>query len=267
MNDNICYVSAFLDLEREKWTHFTRTFEEYFISFLPLVDLVSMDSNCQLVLFIDEKRVEKVKSCITSTNIFVIDINKQWMKSNSVLWNRLDRESEIMNLDRFKKLISHRIHCPETTNPNYTLINHAKIDFVNYAINLFDNFNYFCWVDFGYFSKRENIPQALINIDKLDKNRINYTLINPIDDNDKNIIYTLRMAPEKIGGFFFLGDKKSLREYQKLYHYIHKSLQDINIVDDDQHLALQCYFSNPDLFCMHHLGAWHKAFLKFSKIK
>ena len=38
-----------------------------------------------------------------------------------------------------------------------------------------------------------------------------------IDENDYNAIYTLRVAPEKIGGFFMFGNRDNMKEYRELY--------------------------------------------------
>jgi len=42
-----------------------------------------------------------------------------------------------------------------------------------------------------------------------------------------------------------------MAEYQALYHETLEYFQDNNIADDDQHLALRCYFKNPNLFKLH----------------
>lgn len=121
-------------------------------------------------------------------------------------------------------------------------------------------------VDIVYTSGIGFHPLPQLHLTKIDADRVNYTLINPIDPLvDKNIMYTLQNAPEKVGGFFFCGNKESLIVYRELYHRVHELLQHQSIVDDDQHLALLCYLERPDLFCMHHLGGFHKALTTFQK--
>lgn len=262
---SICYVTAFLDIQRENWSTFRRTFDEYFQAFTPLIDLFKDDNNNHLVVFMDKKRSEKVKQYVNNLqNVTVIDIDEDYLQNNSILWKRLPKEIEIINSIEYKKVVSHRLSYPEHSNPRYTLINHAKIDFVNLAVQMVTN-PYFCWVDFGYFSKPENIPKRLLDVNLLDRNKINYTLINPISVIDSNVLYTLQNAPEKIGGFFFFGSRERMIEYQKLYHLVHETFQKNNIADDDQHLVLQCYFAKPDLFALHAVGGWHKALLAFQK--
>lgn len=247
----ICYVSGFLDLKREKWSHFSRSFDKYFAAFKLLADLFKTKSESCLVVFIDKIHYATVFEYTKNIErITLVQIDRDWLHENSPLWQRLNREREIMQSASHIELIKHRFKCPETHNPEYTLINHCKIDLIFEAMKKV-NYEYYAWVDFGYFSSSENWSGKLLDSNKLSLTTINYSLINLIDDMDKNIIYTLVEAPEKIGGFFFFGRKDKLIEYRKLYHKVHKTLQDINIVDDDQCMALQCYFKNPSLFTLH----------------
>lgn len=264
---SICYVTAFLDLERESWLTFSRKFDDYLKGFTPYIYMFEKCKDnplFKMVCFIDEKRIEMVQKLNPPSNMILIKINEKYLNDHSVLWRRLNEETRIINSESYKNKVKHRLHFPENTNPRYTLINHSKIDFVNLAFDIV-NSEYYCWVDFGYFSKEINIPTYMIDINKLNKNRINYTLINKIQDKDKDYMYTLTCAPEKIGGFFFFGDKQNLKQYQKLYHKVHDQFQKLEIVDDDQFMALQCYFENPSLFHLHYLGEWHKALSAFQK--
>ncbi len=264
---SLCYVTAFLDIGREQWSSFSRTFDTYFENFKPHVDMFRTldytDLKYDFVIFIDKEYAEKIRQyCENIKNIKIFEIDNDFMIKNIPVWSKLEKETEIMNSSMYKNTVSHRLHFPENNNPRYTLINHAKIDFVNLAMNFVDS-EFFCWVDFGYFQDRNRIPRNPLDVLKLDKERINYTTINQIDDQDKNILYTLQHAPEKVGGFFFFGSRKSLQEYQKLYHSVLYTFQNLGIADDDQHIALRCYFIKPELFRMHHLGIWHRALMYF----
>jgi hypothetical protein len=169
-----------------------------------------------------------------------------------------------MRSDSFRNTIPHRLCFPEHTIPEYTLINHCKIDFICYAIdNDISDAGYYAWVDFGYCRFPEITPKRLLDLGKLDLDRVNYTLINNLDDRDKNIFYTLMNAPERIGGFFFFGNKKILKEYQALYHGILTRYQQYGIADDDQALAVACYWESPDMFHLHGPWGWHKALVRF----
>jgi hypothetical protein len=261
MSDRLCYVTAYLELGREKWTDFQRSFELYFQNFTPLVDLFNQEPRStlhELVVFIDTIHYHRVKNYVgINPNITVVPIDENFMKNNIPAWERLDRETEIMNSEFYKTILAHRLKYPEHHNPKYTLINHAKIDFVNTAF-LLSTCEYFCWVDFAYCNP-QGVPETLIDINLLDKERINFVLINPFTERDRDVRYTILNAPERVGGGFFFGNRKMLVSYQQLYHKVHIWFQQQNLADDDQHLITQCYFPNKDFFKMEHLGGWFKA--------
>ena len=262
------FVTAFLDIGRNDWKEFQRTTNTYVESFLRLYNQIrQLRTTETLVVFLDEKLIQSVSASLVdrasladrASWITIVPINEKFMMENSPLWKRLPREIEIMNSTEYKNLMKDRLQFPEHNNPRYTLINHAKIDFVAIAMEMLPLDEHFCWVDFGYCSSERLIPNK-ITMEKYDKNTVCYTLINQLDNNDRYIMYTLQMAPEKFGGFFFHGNRDTLTRYRKLYHEIHNDFQLNNIADDDQHIAMRCYFAQPELFSLYHLGAWHAAF-------
>jgi hypothetical protein len=266
----------FFDIGRDKWKNvFTRSFEQYLKEFEPFIPLFNKKTckNDLLVVFIDKKwenmlleKIEFYKIDNNSFNIKVVGIDNNFMNFLP-MWNTLKRENEVMHGEYFKAIVAQRHIYPEHSYPEYTLINHCKIDLICALIESKKiNYDYYCWVDFGFFKLKENIPEKLLDINKFNLQTINYTLINTIDDLDKNVYYTLKYAPEKIGGYFFLGHRNKLKEFQKLYHEILNYFQNtLNIVDDDQHLVLQCYFKNPSLFTMHYLGRWHSVLREYQQ--
>jgi len=264
----VCYVTAFYDMNRDNWSHYSRTFEDYLLSFLPFVDLFTRYSTggYEMVVFIDKKHQPRLQEIVPSNiGITLIGIDEEFMKNNIPMWSTIPREREIMNSPTYKKMIQHRSHCPETYIPEYTMINHCKIDFIGYTIDNLSTYQYLCWVDFGYFKKPEWIPTTMIDINKLDKDRVNYTLINKLTVMDSDPIYTLRYCPERVGGFFFFGNRDILKEYQALYHKMLYAYQySYRIADDDQALVLACYFEVPDMFRLHYTGKWHIALKYFS---
>ena len=271
--DSICYITLYYDIGRSGWTKFNRTFEEYLEHFKPFISLLNKDvcGDDEMLVFIDERYFENFNKIIKEyrTNIKIIAINDNFL-STLPMWKTADIEQEIMNNEEFKKKLGVRREFPEHNYSKYTLINHCKIDLIAKAIDMdFSKNNYYAWVDFGFFKLHDNIPCKLLDINKFEKEKINYTLINPINENDNDVNYNLMYAREKIGGFFFLGSKEKMIEYQKVYHKGLDVFQKIlSIADDDQHLVLQLYFMFPEMFCLHMTdGFWHTVFKYFQKIK
>jgi hypothetical protein len=265
-NDSLCLVTSFMDIGRDGWKVYSRTVDEYFTSFMPYIYL-----NHDVVVFMDDRHVQLLISFVNQlkpiANIIIIPINWKWMRTYIHAYSKIDTEQRIMDSIKFQKFIWHRKDCPETYCPEYNIMQHSKIDFVCYAIdNKLSDAVYFAWTDFGYFKNDammygKNKNKLDINKFKLDK--INFQTINPVDEDDKNIAYTLTYAPEKIGGFFYLGDSRLLKEYQQLYHEIYDEIHGLGLVDDDQHFMLRCYFRKKELFYLWDLGGWHKIYTTF----
>lgn len=266
-SENLCLVTAFLDIGRDGWHTYSRTVSEYMLSFLPYLRL-----NHDIIVFIDERHHKCLHDLINldpvNANVTLISINKEWMSQQIHAYTKLELESKIMNSKSFQHLIpEYRKGCPETYSPEYNMMQHAKTDFVWYAIdhNL-STAEYFAWTDFGYFKnstlQMENGKNRL-DITKFNLEKINFQTINRVDDNDNNVLYTLAVAPEKIGGFFHMGSRILLKEYRELYHMCHEELHRMGVVDDDQHIMLRCYFKRKDLFHLWDLGGWHKIYTEF----
>ena len=269
--DNIdyCLVTFFYDIGRKNWKNYKRLSEEYIESFNILL---KYDYN--MCIFVDDRYYDTLKAKIENSkfkkNKKLYPINESWLNKNIWSWSRLGQEREIMLSDYYKNLVQDRINSnyPENTIPEYTILTHSKIDFVNYVIenNLY-NANNYGWVDFGYFhnkNTKEFLPRNTLDINKFNINKINICLINDIDDQDRDIMYTLKYSPEKIGAYFFLGNKKTLKEFQELSHKWLIKYQSLNICDDEQSLWIQCYFENINLFKKHIFYKWHSALTHFS---
>ena len=261
---SLCIVSAFFDIGRGEWDTFTRSTEQYINNFRPYVGL-----GHNMVVFIDNRHVKTMEDVIetggeSSGRIKLVPISRKWMMDNIYAYKQLAREKEIMESDKFKKLTMHRRSHPECSKPEYNIIQHAKIDFVAYVINnRLSESDYFAWSDFGYFQHPSRIPRSSLDINKFDLERVNFQAISELSERDFNVPYTLIYAPERIGGFFYLGNAKNLLKYQELYHKICKEFHKLGIVDDDQHIMIQSIAREPSLFKVWNLGGWHLVYNHF----
>jgi hypothetical protein len=263
-------VTFFYDIGRDSWSSYPRKAMEYINSF----DMF-LNYEYKMIIFIDDRYYDILKERVLKSKYpetkKLIPINENWFYENIWAWSRLEKEKAIMNSQKYKHLLIKRIenNYPENINPHYTILTHSKIDVVNYAIDsgLIED-DYVGWVDFGYFHNKSDerfIPNSVIDENKLDKERVNLCLINPIDDNDKGIVYTLLNAPEKIGAYFFWANKENMKEFQTLCHNWLDAFQTMEFADDEQGVWLQCFFENTNLFKCHVFYAWHKALKEFSR--
>lgn len=277
---NICYITCFYDIGRDKWNNkFKRDFNTYIESFEIYLKLFSHEElnkyskikdisiNYELIVYLDEIRLNTFfnKYNISNTNIKVIPINQHFMNKNIWAWKQLDRETAIMESDLFKSLLSNKLEIhPENIYPEYTLINHAKVDFIKYTIdNKLTNCNYICWIDFGYLAKKIYHPYKLLDPFKLNLEKINYTKVNNIINiNIKNPYINLINCPDYISGGFFFGRIDILSKYIELYHKTLKLYHSSWLCDDDQAIITYMELLYPDLFEFYYVN-WNYAFIYF----
>ena len=248
-------VTAFLDINREKWTSFKRTTTQYIESFINYFNYPS-----KMIIFIDDKYFDKFKELYEKSshkNSILIPINREWMNENIYAWQQLNKSNNIMNSEYYKNLLNIRIQngYPENIYPEYNAINHSKIDFICYAINnnLIKEDSFICWSDFGYFysilQNNPNIyPLLPIDIQKFNTNKLSFCLRDKLNNLDENMIHTLVQAPEKFTGSFFAGSRNLMVKLQELYHLSLNELYTNNISDDDQHIYIRCFLKEPELF-------------------
>lgn len=259
---SICLVSAYLNIDRQNWKIFQRSLDQYFNNFFPYTTIKH-----EMIVFMDDSLIDRLRDmCTNAPHITILPLNREFMKEHIHAYQRITRETEIMESERFKQLVAHRLHHPECCRPMYNIMQHAKIDFVNYVIDSgLSKADYYAWTDFGYFQLSNRIPKAPLNLNKFDLTRVNFQAMSDITEMDNNTIYTLQHAPERIGGFFYLGPKDQLKRYQTLYHEIYDEFHKMGIVDDDQHFMIKCLFRQPGLFKVWNLRGWHLVYNFFQQ--
>jgi len=272
LND-ITIVTAFLDIGRDKWpnSEFKRTTEFYIDSFLHYLNYPY-----KMVCYIDEKYIDKVIQVYEKSlyqNKKFIPINREWLTENTHAWKNIHNDIHILNSKPFKNFLGKRLEVmypngipdenrrehlfPENIYPEYNVLNHAKIDLINYSIEKGYIKTYFTgWSDFGYFASQHNLEitkfhKNILDINKFKRNKISFILRKPIDERDKNMEYTLFYAPNVFTGTFFCGPTDLMFPLQELYHNCTNELYRNFISDDDQHVYLRCYLKTPDLFDLH----------------
>lgn len=239
-----CFVTAFYDIGRSSWDNFTRTSENYLQIFGLLCQM-----KIPIVVYIDSRHLDAVQKLCSDNRpdgVFtqVVAIDGEFLRNNIKSWGYTEREREIMNDEGYKRAIRHRNHCPETKYPEYNCINHAKIDFIKYTIEnvVSPEVKYFGWVDFGYVRSTDLMPDdRTFRYEILKNDHVNMIYNNPMDERDRDPVYTLQFAPEKIMGGFWFGSKESLLKYWNIYHEALQSIHSMGIADDDQAVIVHAY--------------------------
>lgn len=261
-------ISSFYDIGREHWQVSGRNMEHYFLCFEEF-----FFQPYKQIVFIDDRYIDRIynmKKKYNDTKLTVIPINEEWMKKNIWCWNFLDKEIEIMSSESYLNLVKNRYTDPEVRYPKYTLINHAKIDFVCYAINnnLVED-DLVAWSDFGCRKNTDSSTYKMFNkfdFSLIDYNKLNVCILKDIIESDKDIIHQIINQNPTITGGFYIGNKMILKKYQELYHITLLTFQFYNLADDDQHIMLRCYLQCPELFKLRYTNnEWNLCYTFFEE--
>ena len=256
-NDNakLVIVTAFLDINRDAWNKYNKSTQQYVDAFY---NYFNYDN--YMVAFIDDRYINEVLNKYVNAKYKktkFIPINVKWMEDNIYAWKQLLKSTNIMKSQEYVTLVKSRIDagCPENMYAEYNAINHSKVDFINYAINLNHASvnDIICWSDFGYFNSVfhnncNEYPTFSLDKHKISPTHLSFFLRNKLDKDDENIMHTLLNAPEKFTGSFFAGPGNLMLELQTLVHSSLDELHAKHITDDDQHIYLRCYLKNHDIF-------------------
>lgn len=247
--DKIIFVTAYKDIGRELWYSCSRTNNEYFEYFHNLTQNIEY----KLAVFVEKEIEHELKIRYTfNDNIIFIDLNLV----NTFLCQFLSSQKVIMNSEIYKnKIPDDRKLVPEHFCAEYNLINHSKINFVSYTKNIYPNYKFYSWIDFGFVRNNlENVPRN-INISLLPEDKIVYQIYDKIDDRkDPNFMLGCHTI-------FFIGSSNIIpnslvERFEDLYRNKIIELEQHNIVDDDQALILQIYYDNPELFTIFQSKNW-----------
>ena len=263
-NEKITIVTAFYDIGRGNWGIMKRSVEYYINSFKNYLSL-----EYEMVVFIDDRYISSIITYL-SKNITIIPIHADFLENNIESWKNIEKDLLIMNSENYKKMLVNRIHNghPENIFPEYNCINHAKIDFIKYALP-FIKTSFVCWSDFGYHSSILNnnssiFPTDILDINLFNTSKINVCLMNKIKEYDS--ISILQNAPNIFTGSFYGLPVNLVNPFHELYHYCLNELYLLNISDDDQHILLKCYYKRPELFELYlSEGKWPEALTYFQK--
>ena len=272
MNNNgnggceITFVTNFYDIKRGEWnTRWRRTSDTYMDCFRVLARV-----RVPLIVYIHDVHYERARNICDEERsslqshqspqfppLTLVPYNEAFLKEHIRSWSYLDTEAAIMETAQYREWTRARSTCPETRDPKYNCINHAKIDFIRHAIQhggfvSSDHHHhhattsaktpqYYGWVDFGYLKPDEvgrTFPENgryVPNPEFMDPHKV--TLVvnahpDPVQCADP--VQTLVRAPELFTGCFWFGGRCALMRYWDQYHAAMRVMHAANVADDDQ---------------------------------
>jgi hypothetical protein len=248
--ENIIFVTAFKDIGRINWKNYQRSNDDYFNNFYNLAKNI----NYTLVVYLETDIINEVKKRYSFNNNIIF---KEFNEVEEIFFNKyMGAEKKIMSSSIYQRKIppSRKFKNPEHIYPDYTLINHSKINFLTHAKKNNPNYMFYAWIDFGYLRDINNIPKD-IDVSKLPKKIIYHALKTP----PKNRISPNEMlASEEVylTGSSYIVHNSLVEKFNLIYEYKILKWQLNYIADDDQNLVLQIYFDNPELFHLIQFEEW-----------
>jgi len=251
MNNDILFVTAFKDINRKSWSHYTRTNEEYYKYFINLAKGIEYN----LIVYVEDyvKKELLLRSSFGS-NVIFCNINDVFTFMDKYLEN----DKIVMASNIYKnKIPNERKNNPEHIYSEYNLMNHNKINFISNAKVCYPDYSFYSWIDFGFVREEMSIPRN-INISKLPHKIIYHNILVPsyyIDPND-----ILKTDNIYLTGSGYIIHSSLVKQFENLYDNKIKELHKNFISDDDQSVVLQIYFDNPNIFHLIQNNNWFSIF-------
>lgn len=241
----ITFITAFYNIGRETWdADYKRSVNTYIAAAKNYIRL-----GFKMVIFMDDRYLDFITDFSEEEmrGHIIIPIHRMWLEEHSYVWRQLAVDQKIMSSDVYKEYVQHRI-CegyPENKVPMYNVITNAKIDFIMYAITHgYVKDSVACWTDFGYFNSvlhnnPAEYPQNTPDIRKFPKDKLCFTVLNEIREEDSDMVYTLKEAPHVLATSFFGGSTNLYPIFQRCVHEALDEMHANGISDDDQHVYLR----------------------------
>ena len=251
----ITIVTAYFDIGRSNWKDYERGTNKY-ISYFKFWAKI----NNNIIIYTNKELVEEILSIrrdfglenkttvIGIENVFNCDKN---------LYNKIKTitENEITQYFHFHK----EIHRPEAWNAQYNFVTFLKFYFTNKAITDLKLTGTIAWLDFGF-----NHDGQLGLIDTNDFNftwkynfssKIHLFSIKPLNT-ERPIFDIIRNLDTYILGGVMVGPANLWHNFYYLAYQSMISLLRCGFCDDDQTIALMCYYEKPELFEIHTVNYW-----------
>lgn len=257
-NKDILFVSAFKDIGRTNWnSEFCRTTESYIELFGNLIQHIKYE----LIVFLEPNILKQVQSRygeLLKTLNNIVFLNLQDV--NTFFNKYLEQERKVMYSSVYQEKVKSNNKIPEHWCPEYNLVNHSKINFVNRAKKLYPNYTYYSWLDFGSIRNVDNVPRNM-DLTKLSKHITYLALEKEIKNVDAN--YMLTKNEVYLAGSQYIVHTDLVEKFEEIYEQQLVEWYKNFICDDDQNLVLQLYLKYSELFCLKYSNTWFSLFHEF----
>lgn len=247
MTHPIAFVTAYRDIQRDKWKTFARSRNDYIDYFL----LLASNIPYTLIVYVENHLGLALQTKIKRKNIIFMDI-----RTVPTFYDKyLSQDQQVMQSTAYQEKIPlHRRHLPEHVSSNYNLVMHSKINFVKHAAEQYSMYSWYAWIDFGYVRQLRSIPRH-INMLHVPKHQVTcHCIQTPKSYQSANDM--LASSTIFLTGGSYIVPATMISSFESMYEQELKHWYQNNITDDDQSLLLQLYFKHRDVFCLKHHTEW-----------
>lgn len=232
-------VTAFKDIGRGDWdTMFKRTTDEYLERFSRLCKYP-----IELVCYCEDTIASQLPSQ-PNLRIFPYDAESTFVSKYA------EHEKKILESPTFHQLTLSVADHPESKAYGYNLVTNSKICFMKRAEETFPEYDYYCWIDFGYCVD-DHVPTE-IRWDRAiqeSESKILFCCHTPLSPETirspfENIYYHI----ESLQGNVWLVPKDKVDWFYKKWDKMMKEFYDFGITDDDQGIVTQIIRGHPIMF-------------------
>ncbi|RQO63557.1 hypothetical protein DBR47_03255 [Paucibacter sp. KBW04] len=234
----ITIVSAFFDIGRANWSAYSRSVDTYFKNFSRLCALEN-----DVVLFTESRHRERLEALQRSKPNLTVYYQDDLFERHAPMLARIE---QIQQSESFREGIQDP-SCPEYNSPKYVLINYLKSRFCVEAI---ERLQLSCprvaWIDFGYLRKNRQLPVSL-RWDYPFEDKIHLFSLKPYGA-DVDIVHAIKHNTVFIQGCHIVASRQKWALMAELMEQAYHSLEQRDLIDDDQTLLLMASLSAPEQF-------------------
>jgi protein YibB len=254
---NYTIVTAFFDIGRGEWNHYTRNNDKYLAQAKRMLTLQD-----NMVIYIEDKFIDFVKEhrkdLMDKTKIVPMKIEELY----AYKWN--EQIQAIMNSKEYRENLRNP-NCPEVNYSLYNVIMWSKIPLVvKTATDNPFNTDHFVWLDFGVYDhglRDEFLGKQLFSTVP-DRIKILCRSIPRQEDLDINTFFKSNV--NRLAGTMLTGHRDYFIKFNNcLIEEIEYALSK-NVVDCDQSFFAIAYLKHPDLFELYY-GDWGQLVMNYYK--
>ena len=241
----ILFITAFKDINRGSWDQYRRTNDEYYQWFTNLTSLP-----IKLVCFTDDPNVPRFEQVTYLPYDDTTTFQKYY-----------EKEKAIMGSNYYKAILDNELMLhPEHNNPNYTIVNHNKVIFIERASKLYSGYTHYAWIDFGILRSKQKDDVTFIDNYEFPNDKIVYAAFpNAFHSMVFNGPLHTRMryySDNLIQGSCFIVPGSMCSWYRETYEAMLISLYNQNITDDDQIIVYEIIRLNTNKFLLFSSTRW-----------